>query len=64
MSFLGLTLFSFLGCLEVVVLWLETKPAVAEVGAVAKLDQKKVNPWPELRPAIGVFCSFGKLCVT
>ena len=49
--------FSFLGCLEVVVLWLETKtknnkkqnsveleatlaPAEAEVGAVAKADQK------------------------
>ena len=47
--------FSFLGCLEVVVLWLETKtrqqkknsaeleatlaPAEAEVGAVAKADQ-------------------------
>ena len=47
--------FSFIGCLEVVVLWLETNnnkkqnlveleaslaPAEAEVGAVAKADQK------------------------
>ena len=43
--------FSFLGCLEVLVLWLETKtknsveleaslaPAEVEVGAVAKADQ-------------------------
>ena len=50
--------FSFLGCLEVVVLWLEKQeqnnsnsveleaslaPAEVEVWAVAKADQKKMN---------------------
>ena len=51
--------FSFLGCLEGVVLWLETNkkqdnyveleaslaPAEAEVGAVAKADQKVNHRW-------------------